>query len=109
MWNVTTKTVHVCSACACIAVLSVHRDSIPESLSHHWADECSCFAVLSIRGTLSLEDCVTDFMCEPVDLDEWIQEVKQDATPINFHDRLPQVKPAGTNAPLNVAILLLCT
>ena len=54
-----------------------------------------CAAVLSVRGTLSLEDCVTDFMCEPVDLDEWIKEVKQEGTPMSFNDRLPQVKAAG--------------
>ncbi|KAK9802679.1 hypothetical protein WJX73_004994 [Symbiochloris irregularis] len=28
--------------------------------------------VLAIRGTLSLDDCLTDFMCEPADLEEWI-------------------------------------
>lgn len=38
---------------------------------------------------------MTDFMCEPVDLDEWIKEVKQDTTPISFNDSLPQVKAAG--------------
>ena len=34
-------------------------------------------------------------MCEPVDLDEWIKEVKGDATPASFNDRLPETKPPG--------------
>ena len=55
---------------------------------------CVC-AVLSIRGTLSLEDCVTDFMCEPVDLDDWIKEVDNAATPRSFSDRIPEVKAAS--------------
>lgn len=29
-------------------------------------------AVIAIRGTLSLEDCITDFMCEPAEMDEWL-------------------------------------
>ena len=33
----------------------------------------SCTAVLAIRGTLSLEDLITDFLCEPAALDDWIQ------------------------------------
>ena len=33
-----------------------------------------CTAVLGIRGTLSLDDCLTDFMCEPADMDAWIRE-----------------------------------
>ena len=28
--------------------------------------------MISIRGTLSLEDCLTDFMCEPAELDDWL-------------------------------------
>ena len=54
--------------------------------------------MVSIRGTLSLEDCVTDFMCEPVDLDEWIEEVKEEDSreqPRSFSDRVPEVKPAS--------------
>lgn len=33
-------------------------------------------AVIAIRGTLSLDDCLTDFMCEPADLEEWIASAK---------------------------------
>ena len=29
-------------------------------------------AVIAIRGTLSAEDLITDFMCEPADMDDWM-------------------------------------
>lgn len=29
-------------------------------------------AVIAIRGTLSADDLITDFMCEPADMDEWM-------------------------------------
>ena len=29
-------------------------------------------AVIAIRGTLSMEDLVTDFMCEPAEMDDWL-------------------------------------
>ena len=33
----------------------------------------SCLrAVISIRGTLSMDDCLTDFMCEPAEMDSWL-------------------------------------
>lgn len=51
--------------------------------------------MVSVRGTLSLEDCVTDFLCEPVDLDEWIKEVDSSREPRSFQDRVPEVKPAS--------------
>ncbi|KAL0029095.1 hypothetical protein WJX77_006448 [Trebouxia sp. C0004] len=57
-------------------------------------DEHSNSVVVSVRGTLSLEDCVTDFLCEPVDLDEWIKEVDSSHAPRSFQDRVPEVKPA---------------
>lgn len=57
-------------------------------------DENSNSVVVSIRGTLSLEDCVTDFMCEPVDLDEWIKEIDTSHGPRSFSDRIPEVKAA---------------
>lgn len=50
---------------------------------------------MSIRGTLSLEDCVTDFMCEPVDLDDWIKEIDSSQQPKSFSQRVPDVKPAS--------------
>ncbi|KAL3156144.1 hypothetical protein ABBQ32_012435 [Trebouxia sp. C0010 RCD-2024] len=71
-----------------------------EALSHSCLpyfiaiDEHSHSVVVSIRGTLSLEDCVTDFMCEPVDLDEWIKEVDSSSQPKSFAQRVPDVKPA---------------
>lgn len=34
-------------------------------------DSCVC-AVIAIRGTLSAEDLITDFMCEPADMDDWM-------------------------------------
>ena len=55
----------------------------------------SVCAVVSIRGTLSLEDCVTDFMCEPVSLDDWIKEVESANQPNSFSQRVPPVKPAS--------------
>ena len=36
-------------------------------------------AVLAIRGTLSLEDVLTDFLCEPADVEEWIVSAKPGA------------------------------
>jgi len=37
-------------------------------------------AVVSIRGTLSLKDCLTDFMCEPADLNEWMNSAPSSGT-----------------------------
>ena len=51
----------------------------------------SSVAVVSIRGTLSLEDCGTDFMCEPVDLDEWIKEVDAKVTNLCLEDSMQQM------------------
>ena len=28
--------------------------------------------MISIRGTLSADDLITDFMCEPADMDDWM-------------------------------------
>lgn len=33
--------------------------------------------VLAIRGTLSMEDMVTDMLCEPASLDDWIRTVSR--------------------------------
>lgn len=38
---------------------------------------------------------MTDFMCEPVDLDEWIKEVDSSTQPKSFAQRVPDVKPAS--------------
>lgn len=41
---------------------------------------------------------MTDFMCEPVDLDEWIKEIKEEDSreqPRSFSDRVPEVKAAS--------------
>ncbi len=43
-------------------------------LAWHHSDIQLCCEVVSVRGTLSLEDCVTDFLCELVDLDEYLLE-----------------------------------
>ena len=67
----------------------------------------SSVAVVSIRGTLSLEDCVTDFMCEPVDLDEWIKEVDASQGDRSFSDRIPDVKPASAQL-FSPALCLVC-
>lgn len=37
-------------------------------MSHH----CVLCAVICIRGTLSLDDCLTDAMCEPAEIDDWL-------------------------------------
>ena len=41
----------------------------------HPPDKLTLAAVLGIRGTLSLDDCLTDFLCEPADIDEWISDM----------------------------------
>lgn len=97
---------HVCeNACVRVSVQCCPSESLSVYSKHAsavacqayaWATLCVCVcAVLSIRGTLSLEDCVTDFMCEPVDLDDWIKEVDNAATPRSFSDRIPEVKAAS--------------
>ena len=67
----------------------------PSVLVWQQSDIQLCCEVVSVRGTLSLEDCVTDFLCEPVDLDEWIKEVDSSQEPRSFQDRVPEVKPAS--------------
>ena len=37
-------------------------------MSYH----CLLSAVICIRGTLSLDDCLTDAMCEPAEIDDWL-------------------------------------
>ena len=52
--------------------------------------------MLSIRGTLSLEDCITDFLCEPAILDDWIKEVgTSGASGASFEECAPPVQKAG--------------
>ena len=52
--------------------------------------------MLSIRGTLSLEDCITDFLCEPAVLDDWIKEVgNSGASGASFEECAPPVQKAG--------------
>lgn len=69
----------------------------------------SVCAVVSIRGTLSLEDCVTDFMCEPVDLDDWIKEIDTSHQPTSFSQRVPDVKPASKTHRQYTSLLLSCS
>ena len=40
-------------------------------------------AVICIRGTLSLDDCLTDAMCEPAEIDDWlaVSHADQDPSP----------------------------
>ena len=38
---------------------------------------------------------MTDFMCEPVDLDDWIKEVDSSHQPKSFSQRVPPVKAAS--------------
>ena len=53
-------------------------------------------AVLSIRGTLSLEDCMTDFLCEPASLNEWIAGIDGNKdTPKSFNEEAPAVQLAS--------------
>jgi len=41
-------------------------------------------AVVCIRGTLSLDDCLTDAMCEPAEIDDWLAVVDGgDGTPVD--------------------------
>ena len=45
---------------------------------------CVLCAVICIRGTLSLDDCLTDAMCEPAEIDDWLaisQPGDQDPSP----------------------------
>ncbi len=32
--------------------------------------------MISIRGTLSMDDCLTDFMCEPAEMDSWLSSAQ---------------------------------
>eukprot|EP00891_Asterochloris_glomerata_P009487 jgi/Astpho2/9487/fgenesh1_pg.00145_%23_78_t len=62
-------------------------------------DERSKAVVLSIRGTLSLEDCITDFLCEPAVLDDWIKEVgNSGASGASFEECAPPVQKADRDA-----------
>ncbi|CAK0786854.1 hypothetical protein CVIRNUC_010068 [Coccomyxa viridis] len=38
-------------------------------------DRQTSSVVISIRGTLSADDLITDFMCEPADMDDWMSTV----------------------------------
>ena len=59
-------------------------------------DRSTCSVVLAIRGTLSFEDALTDLLCEPAGLDEWIREMpSQDGPPASFGSSPPPVQPAG--------------
>ena len=48
--------------------------------------------MLAIRGTLSLEDCLTDFMCEPAELNNWISGAPGGYNPPSFEDDAPAVQ-----------------
>ena len=52
-------------------------------------------AVIAIRGTLSLEDCLTDFMCEPAALNDWIAGAPGSDNPSSFDDDTPTVQLAS--------------
>jgi hypothetical protein len=52
--------------------------------------------VVAVRGTLSLEDCITDVLCEPVGLQGWLP------------DYLAQVMGAGGDAPLRRGSYMVC-
>lgn len=52
-------------------------------------------AVLSIRGTLSLEDCMTDFLCEPAALNEWIESGPKSDSRRSFDEAPPAVQLAS--------------
>jgi hypothetical protein len=56
------------------------KKSTVESCHESWS------AVVSIRGTLSLEDCLTDFMCEPADLSDWMNSAPSGAAVWNGGD-----------------------
>ncbi|KAK9867697.1 hypothetical protein WJX84_009670 [Apatococcus fuscideae] len=59
-------------------------------------DRSTCSVVLAIRGTLSFEDALTDLLCKPAGLDEWIREMpSQDGPPASFGSSPPPVQPAG--------------
>ena len=51
-------------------------------------------AVVSIRGTLSLEDCLTDFMCEPADINDWMTSAPSSGR-ASFDDDTPEVQLAS--------------
>ena len=43
-----------------------------DALTVQAIEALSLGAVIAIRGTLSAEDLITDFMCEPADMDDWM-------------------------------------
>lgn len=76
-------------------IIVAHKTSACASEIRH--DESFCFAVVSIRGTLSLEDCLTDFMCEPADINEWMTAAPSSelGRASSFTDDTPEVQLAS--------------
>jgi len=54
--------------------------------------------VLSIRGTLSLEDAMTDLLCDSARLDDWMKEVPSGSTPSTFTASQPPKREAGVDS-----------
>ena len=65
-------------------------------------DRSTKSVVAAIRGTLSLEDCLTDLLCEPAELDEWIRHVPGPGPSRSFSGASPPVSPVGAPPVQNV-------
>ncbi|KAK9847646.1 hypothetical protein WJX84_000251 [Apatococcus fuscideae] len=58
-------------------------------------DKSTKSVVLAIRGTLSLEDCLTDLLCEPAELDAWLKQAHGPGPSSSFSGSSPPVSPVG--------------
>ncbi|KAK9805494.1 hypothetical protein WJX72_001323 [[Myrmecia] bisecta] len=78
-----------------VFVRFVHESTSDKCLPYFIAvDRETRSVVIAIRGTLSLEDCLTDALCEPAELDDWIKEVHQGSGPRSFDSEVPPVQAA---------------
>ena len=58
-------------------------------------DKSTKSVVLAIRGTLSLEDCLTDLLCEPAELDAWLKQAHGPGPSRSFSGASPPLSPVG--------------
>lgn len=63
--------------------------------------------VVAVRGTLSLEDCITDVLCEPVGLHGWLPDYLAQVGGGGAPQRCG-IKLAGYGAP-HVVTYMLCS
>ena len=86
---------------SCVLGSLLSPESLPLTFPflHSDSDECELLCeVIAIRGTLSLDDCLTDFLCEPADLEAWIVSAKPGG--LKELQRDPSGKPGKLRIPL---------